>query len=157
MSRSANLLAVALAAMGSAGYYAVAAGKSATDAFSAQAQAGRGEFGVSCALCHGAKLLGGAGPALTGPVFMSAWGQKSTQELYRYISSSMPAGNPGSMNPSSYVEITAFILQFNGVKLGAQAYSSSTDFKIATIVNGQVPSSMPPDASTPPQPGTATH
>src|ERR1700722_20948264 len=134
MSRSANLLAVALVAVGSSGHYALAADKPSTGGFAAQAQSGRGEFVATCALCHGAKLLGGAGPALTGPIFMSAWGQKSTQELYRYISSSMPAGNRGSMSPSTYLELTAFILQFNGAKLGAQTFTASTDFKVGTIV-----------------------
>ena len=139
MSASANLLAVTLAAIGSVVYYAVAAGKSPAGAFAAQAQTGRAEYAATCALCHGPKLLGGAGPALVGANFISAWGQKSTQELYRYISSSMPAGNPGSMSPSSYLELTAFILQSNGVKLGAQTFTASTDFKIATILNGQEP------------------
>jgi mono/diheme cytochrome c family protein len=139
MSVSANLLAVTLAAIGLLGYCAVAAAKSPVAGFAAQAQTGRGEYVVSCALCHGPKLLGGAGPALAGPNFISAWGQKSTQELYRYISSSMPAGNPGSLSPSSYLELTAFILQSNGVKLGAQTFTASTDFKIATILNGQEP------------------
>jgi mono/diheme cytochrome c family protein len=139
MSVSVNLLAGTLAAIGAAGYCAVAAAKSPVAGFAAQAQTGRGEYIVSCALCHGPKLLGGAGPALAGPNFISAWGQKSTQELYRYISSSMPAGNPGSLSPSSYLELTAFILQSNGVKLGAQTFTASTDFKIATILNGQEP------------------
>ena len=139
MSVSANLLAVTLAAIGLLGYCAVAAAKSPVAGFAAQAQTGRGEYVVSCALCHGPKLLGGAGPALAGPNFISAWGQKSTQELYRYISSSMPAGNPGSLSPSSYLELTAFILQSNGVKLGAQTFTASTDYKIAAILNGQEP------------------
>jgi hypothetical protein len=65
----------------------------------------------------------------------------------------MPAGNPGSLSPASYLELTAFILQFNGVKLGAQPYTASTDFKIATIVNGQEPPSVPPDLTAPAQAG----
>jgi polar amino acid transport system substrate-binding protein len=155
MSGSAHLLAVTLAAIGSVGYCAVAAGKSPAGAFAAQAQTGRAEYAVTCALCHGPKLLGGAGPALVGPNFISAWGQKSTQELYRYISSSMPAGNPGSMSPSSYLELTAFILQSNGVKLGTQTFTASTDFKIATIVNGQEPPNVAPDLTAPTQAGQA--
>ncbi|MGA2365216.1 MAG: cytochrome c [Steroidobacteraceae bacterium] len=155
MSASANLLAVTLAVIGSAGLVALAASKPAAGGFAAQAQTGRGEYGVSCALCHGPKLLGGAGPALAGPNFISAWGEKSTQELYRYISSSMPAGNPGSLSPSSYLELTAFILQANGVKLGAQPLTATTDFKIATIVNGQEPPSVAPDLTAPAQAGQA--
>ena len=53
MSAPANLLAVTLVVIGSAGYYAVAASKSAAGAFAAQAKTGRGEYTVSCALCHG--------------------------------------------------------------------------------------------------------
>jgi mono/diheme cytochrome c family protein len=153
MSASANLLVVSVAVIGSVGYYAVAASKSPAGAFAAQAKTGRGEYTVSCALCHGPKLLGGAGPALAGPNFISAWGQKSTQELYRYISSSMPAGNPGSLSPSSYLEVTAFILQSNGVNLGAQPLSATADFQIATIVNGQEPPSVAPDVTAPAQAG----
>jgi mono/diheme cytochrome c family protein len=155
MSGSATLLAVSVALIGSAGYCALAASKSPAGAFSAQAQKGRGAYAISCALCHGPKLLGGAGPALAGPNFISAWGQKSTQELYRYISSSMPAGNPSSLSPSSYLELTAFILQSNGVNLGAQPLAASTDFKIAAIVNGQQPPSAAPDVTAPAQAGQA--
>jgi hypothetical protein len=67
----------------------------------------------------------------------------------------MPAGNPGSLSPSSYLELTAFILQANGVKLGAQPLTATTDFKIATIVNGQEPPSVAPDLTAPAQAGQA--
>jgi len=139
MSRRVNLLAIALAPLAMAGCYGNGAVKSQTGESTTQGRMGRGEYVANCSRCHGPALQGGAGPALVGSGFMSAWGPKSTLDLYRYISTSMPAGNPGSLSPSSYVTVTAFILQSNGANFGAQAYTATSDFKIATLVQGPAP------------------
>jgi mono/diheme cytochrome c family protein len=135
MPRSASLLAVALVFHGLAGCYGAGAGAVRPPAgeFEGQASVGRADYAANCSRCHGAALQGGAAPALIGSGFMSAWGPKSTLDLYQYIASAMPAGNPGSMSPSSYAAVTEFILHSNGANFGTQPYASSSDFNIATL------------------------
>jgi alcohol dehydrogenase (cytochrome c) len=101
-----------------------------------QAAAGHSDYDTNCTGCHGATLAGGAGPALSGKAFMTSWGQKSTKDLYQYISTAMPAGNPGALGESTYQEITAYILETNGAPPGAVALSASTDVRINTIASG---------------------
>ena len=139
MSASPKLFIVTIVALllAAAGYYAYTAHKPAAAGIftAAQANAGQREYGLNCAPCHGNALNGGAGPALAGVGFMSAWGPKSGGELYQYISTSMPAGNPGTLGQSSYTAITAFILQFNGAGPGAQPFNGSTDLRIAALTS----------------------
>jgi len=124
MSGSAKLFVVAIVALllAAAGYYAYTTHKPpAAGIYTAvQANAGQKEYGVNCAPCHGNALNGGAGPALAGAGFMSAWGPKSARELYQYVSTSMPAGNPGTLGQASYTAIAAFILQYNGASPGSR-------------------------------------
>jgi alcohol dehydrogenase (cytochrome c) len=151
MSASAKLFVVAIVALlAAAGYYAYTAHKPAAAGIftAAQAKAGQREYGVNCAPCHGNALNGGAGPALAGVGFMSAWGPKSGGELYQYISTSMPAGNPGTLGQSSYTAITAFILQFNGAGPGAQPFNGSTDLRIAALTSRKGPAASPGVASS---------
>ncbi len=109
----------------------------------AQAQAGQSAYASACAGCHGVALAGGAGPALTGMPFMSAWGQKSTRALYEYLALSMPVGSPGSLSPSTYAAITAFMLEANGAHSGPQAFAATdTPIAIAAIASGQAPEGL---------------
>src|SRR5580700_7616744 len=157
MSASVKLFVVAIVALlAAAGYYAYTAHKPAAAGIftTAQANAGQKDYRVNCAPCHGNALNGGAGPALAGAGFMSAWGPKSARELYQYISTSMPAGNPGTLGQSSYTAITAFILQFNGAGPGAKPFNGSTDLKIAALTSAKssvasqgVGDSAPPESS----------
>ena len=140
MSASAKFFVAAIAgiAVGAAGtFYVLHAKKAPTGAYTAaQAEAGEADYGVNCAACHGNTLAGGAGPALAGAAFLGSWGQKSTKDLYQYISTAMPAGNPGSLGESSYIGITAFILRTNGAGAGSLPFSTNTNLTIATIATG---------------------
>ncbi len=115
----------------------------------AQAQAGQADYATNCAACHGAALGGGAGPALTGNAFMGSWGQKTTAELYEYLSKSMPAGSPGSLSASTYAEITAFMLEANGAKPGPQPFAAGTAVALASIANGQPAAGLQIDGAAP--------
>jgi PQQ-dependent dehydrogenase (methanol/ethanol family) len=57
-------------------------------------------------------LQGQSAPRLTGSGFNSAY--PTPQSLYSFISSQMPANNPGSLSPTQYRDVTAFLLQRNG-------------------------------------------
>jgi alcohol dehydrogenase (cytochrome c) len=143
MSASARwLIAAAVAAGLTHGTAALTADAPAASYTAAQALTGQNDYAISCAACHGATLAGGAGPALVGSSFMSSWGPKTTQQLYEYLSKSMPAGNPGSMSPSSYAGITAFMLQANGAKAGSQPFDTGSSVMLAAIANGQPPEGL---------------
>jgi alcohol dehydrogenase (cytochrome c) len=109
----------------------------------AQAQTGQTAYASACAGCHGFALAGGAGPALTGGGFISAWGQKTARALYEYLALSMPLGSPGSLSPSTYAAITAFILQANGANSGLHAFAATDPpMTIAAIASGKAPEGL---------------
>jgi hypothetical protein len=93
--------------------------------------------------CHQANL-GGEGDALplAGKTFIAAWSNRTTAELYNTIRTSMPYGNPGSLDAKAYASLVAFILQSNGAKPGASEFMPATAVKISTIASGSVPADI---------------
>lgn len=83
--------------------------------FEGQVQTGRTLYAANCAACHGETLAGGqfAG-SLTGPVFLSNWGDVPVGDLEAYIRSSMPPGGAGRLSDADYAALTALIVQENG-------------------------------------------
>ena len=156
MSASAPFLIAAAVAAGLAGATTAVAADAPPAAYTlSQAQAGQNDYALNCAACHGATLGGGAGPALTGNAFMGSYGQKTTQELYDYLSKSMPAGSPGSLAPSTYAGIAAFMLQANGAKAGPLPFETGSGVMVAAIANGAAPEgllSATPSRQRPAQP-----
>jgi alcohol dehydrogenase (cytochrome c) len=113
----------------------------------AQANAGHAVYSASCAGCHRDNLAGGGdAPGLTGSGFVSRWGARSTADLTKFISASMPAGAAGSLSEQQYADVTAYLLMANGAKSGNAAFTKSTDVKIAGIADGK----MPAEAAAPP-------
>ena len=89
----------------------------ATPYTAAQAAAGNKAYQANCSRCHGANLEGVSAPALKG----AASGIKgdTLSEAYSFISVQMPAGAPGSLTPTEYVNIVSFILSKDGVHAGS--------------------------------------
>jgi mono/diheme cytochrome c family protein len=85
-----------------------------------QAAQGAALYARQCTACHGAKLEGGAGPALTGSSFRQlAAGQHLTAAaLLDRISTTMPMTAPGSLKPEEYAALAAFLLQQSGYPAG---------------------------------------
>ena len=109
----------------------------------AQADAGRAAYASNCMSCHQANLAGeGDALALAGKTFTAAWGKRTTADLYNTIRTSMPYGNPNSLDAKTYAGLTAFILQANGAKPGAGELTPANAVKISTIVNGTVPADI---------------
>lgn len=105
----------------------------------AQADAGRTEYTANCASCHQADLSGtGNAAPLAGGLFMGGWGNRSTQDLVGFMQGAMPPNNPGGLSEAQYLDITAYILQYNGARPGNQALTATTNVAIRTIANGQV-------------------
>ena len=89
-----------------------------------QAAAGRDAYQASCAACHLNDLRGrNEAPALAGPNFMSAWGRRSTRELFELMSSTMPPGR-ANLPAEQYASILAYLLQSNGAAAGTQPWAA---------------------------------
>jgi hypothetical protein len=119
-----------------------------------------GNKDAACAYCHTANLTGRTGapdetpalsslepamqeairnsgdiPALAGQKFIAAWGQRTTQELTNRIKLAVGQEEPEATS----VNLTAYILQVNGAKAGAQPLSAGSSVEIrAVIVQGTI-------------------
>ena len=123
MELSKNLqnvfIPAALIAMLAAGLPGRAQGPAAFTA--AQATEGQAAYAQNCAGCHGAGLDDGEfAPPLKGSAFSAQWAGKSVAELFTYLSTRMPPSNAGALGDAAYSQVTAFILQSNGVALDAK-------------------------------------
>lgn len=85
-----------------------------------QAKAGEQVYKSKCAVCHGSRMQGGAGPALKGSKFASSvkFGNLSASQLYDFISTHMPKTNPGGLTQKQYLHVFAYILSQNGFSSG---------------------------------------
>ncbi len=90
-----------------------------------QAQQGAALYATQCAACHGARLEGIAGPALTGPEFhqMAAAQHLTAKSLLDVVSRTMPMTAPGKLTPDQYASLVAFILQRSGYPAGDKPLS----------------------------------
>jgi alcohol dehydrogenase (cytochrome c) len=110
-----------------------------------QARAGRAAYQANCAGCHGADLSGlNSASALAGGLFLSSWGVRTPSELISFLEGAMPPGNPGSLGEQAYVNIAAFILDFNGAHPGSQPLTAASKFAIRSIATGQAKAAAAP-------------
>jgi mono/diheme cytochrome c family protein len=88
----------------------------------AQAKRGDDAYQASCSGCHGSDLRATDAEAvdLTGPALRAKWNGKTLGERFERIRDTMPLGNGNSLGDKSYMDILAFILQFNGFPAGSQ-------------------------------------
>ncbi len=130
--------ALVMALAGAYGVVRVAGQAPAAGPFTAQqADAGRTAYQANCASCHNADLSGSGNAApLAGSLFMGGWGNRTTQDLVGFMSGSMPPTNPGSLTDATYVNIAAFILQYNGSRPGNTALTATTNVAIRSVATG---------------------
>ncbi len=75
---------------------------------SAQAVAGKAAYERNCASCHGANVDdGNSAPPLRGAAFLGKYAGKPAADLFTYVSTKMPQGNPGSLGGAEYAQIIA--------------------------------------------------
>jgi mono/diheme cytochrome c family protein len=88
----------------------------------AQAKRGDDAYQASCSSCHGNDLRATNGEAvdLTGPALRANWNGKTLQERFERIRDTMPLGSPTTLDDKTYMDILAFILQFNDFPPGNQ-------------------------------------
>ena len=83
-----------------------------------QAQAERGEaaYSFSCIGCHEGQDADG--PELRGKAFLDRWREDKLESLFTFINTNMPGNLPGGLDERTYVDITAYLLQANGLPAG---------------------------------------
>jgi cytochrome c553 len=87
-----------------------------------QAKNGERAFQAKCATCHGEDLhsTDAETPDLTEGAFKFGWQGKTLANRFEQIRSSMPLGNARGLDDQTYIDIVAYILQFNGIPSGTQ-------------------------------------
>ena len=96
-------------------------GSGGAEAFSGQARRGQKQYEISCVACHAADLTGlDPAPALTGEPFMQKWNGKTVWDLFDTIRKTMPQNDKGSLSASTYLDIVAYLAQFNNIDIGRQ-------------------------------------
>ncbi len=133
----------------------VAAASSANPPYTtAQARAGAKVYQASCVQCHGANLQGTAAPAVAGKAFVTAAkGNKWTLEDVRtLVVQNMPANNPGSLSPTQYAQVMAFLLAANCYPPGSKPFPQNDDPSFAKIPIQPLPGAHPTNS----QLGTCT-
>jgi alcohol dehydrogenase (cytochrome c) len=132
----------ALAAMALPGHAQNSAGFTA-----AQAAGSQSGYAQNCAGCHGANLDNGEfAPPLKGSGFSSQWAGQSVGELFTYIRTNMPPSNAGGLSDAEYLQITAFVLQSNGMEAGDKELSSDAT-ALAAKIRLSGPSAAPANGS----------
>jgi cytochrome c-type protein NapC len=83
-----------------------------------QATAGKKLFEVSCSGCHGAKLQGGAGPALSGVTWKQRFGGAKLLTVWGEIKGPMADYAGKTFTTQQSLDILAYLLQQNGLAAG---------------------------------------
>lgn len=101
-----------------------------------QVASGNLSYTTNCAGCHKADLLGeGEALPLVGRAFLSGWSDKTVQDLYVKIHTSMPLGRPKSLTQQVYIDIVAYILASNGARTGLATLTPNSTIKIGSIAS----------------------
>lgn len=84
------------------------AGSTKNGVFTAdQADRGKTTFQNVCSACHTLAEH-------TGKNFLDKWGGGSVGDVYDFVSSTMPDGNPSSLKPQEYIDVISFFLRETG-------------------------------------------
>jgi len=92
----------------------------------AQAVRGKAVFDLRCALCHGERLEGAAGPPLAGDVFLGPRDSQPLSDVFDKINATMPADAPGTLTPQDVADLVAFVLQANKFPAGRTELAPAT-------------------------------
>ncbi len=104
----------------------------------AQAAAGRATYQASCAGCHGNDLGGiNSASALAGGLFMGSWGSRTVNDLIGFMQGAMPPDRPGGLGDAAYINLAAFILDYNGARPGNTPLAAGNTTVIRSVATGQ--------------------
>jgi hypothetical protein len=79
------------------------------------------------------------GPALVGDAFRKTWLNRSLGDLFNFEHTKMPANNPGSVPEDKLWNITAYILEKNGLPAGGTPLGPQDESRVLVT---------PPDSQT---------
>lgn len=99
----------------------------------AQVASGAAVYVKYCLSCHGAHLQGVSGPALTGAPFAHA--NLNVSQIYGIVKQQMPLTAPGSLSPSNYAAVMAYILSYDCIKSagGETPFPTTATAQLATV------------------------
>jgi S-disulfanyl-L-cysteine oxidoreductase SoxD len=99
-----------------------------------QTKRGESRYMDACSGCHGKDLrpTDAFATPLAGSEFMHQWEDRSLDDLFSQVSTTMPLDSPGSLSADAYVDILAFLLQFNGFPAGPDDLKAERD-KLKTL------------------------
>ncbi len=94
-----------------------------------QVAAGQQVYTNACAGCHGARGEGAGpnsdeAPLVVGPRALR--GYRDAQDLYDYVSDSMPQDQPGSLTSDQYWSVLAWLFDQNGISGPGDPLNSAT-------------------------------
>ena len=86
----------------------------------AQATAGEALYRQSCSGCHGATLIGGTAPPLTGPAFETSWSDPrvTLADAFFIARTTMPPRASNTLTAQDHAAVFAYILKMNGFPAG---------------------------------------
>ena len=111
----------------------------------AQAERGTRAYMEHCSRCHDVDLRGNpVAPSLTGARFIDAWREDSLHSLFDHMTTRMPREPLTRLPTPVYVDILAFILQFNGYPPGQQELTEEQIPRVRFVdLSGAQPPSEP--------------
>jgi mono/diheme cytochrome c family protein len=123
----------------------------------AQAVRGKATFNMRCALCHGERLEGAAGPPLAGQEFLGPRDGQPLADVFEKINATMPADAPGTLEPQQVADLVAFVLQANQFPAGrTELAPTAAPLKQIAIAAANPPARVTAASSTPSFPVTGT-
>jgi mono/diheme cytochrome c family protein len=109
----------------------------------AQAERGANAYTENCARCHRDDLRGNPeAQALTGTRFTETWREDSLFSLFDHMATRMPREPRTTLPTPTYVDILAFILQFNGYPAGPEELTAD-NLRQVTFVDKNGPQPLP--------------
>ena len=93
----------------------------------AQAESGQKLYEHACSPCHGAKLQGAAGPALSGVTWQQRFGGAKLLTVWGEIKGPMAAYAGTSFTTQESLDILAFLLQQNALPAGNQPLADTRE------------------------------
>ena len=93
-----------------------------------QAKRGQTLYTDQCAACHGETPVGTAmAPGLTGDDFLADFGNNTMDQLFKRISQTMPANDPGKLTAPQVADVIAYLASANKWPAGMKEMPSTTD------------------------------
>ena len=83
-------------------------------------QSARGDtvYRAQCGRCHSPSDH-------SGPDFRLAWNRQTIRSLFDYLRGTMPDDSPGALTDQQYLDVTAYLLQLNGMPAGSVALDTA--------------------------------